>query len=111
MNPKARRAALHAIAAVAVLASLNALAHSYAGLYQWAIHHRMIGWQAVTWPATSYAYSSGTHDETPGLGAGQRTLMAWLERLGRGFALGGDPAGFGVGVQVVGEAAHLGAVA
>lgn len=51
MNPKTRRAALHAIAAIAVLASLNALAHSYAGLYQWAIHHRMAGWQAFTWPA------------------------------------------------------------
>ena len=51
MNPRTRRVALHAIAAIAVLASLNALAHSYAGLYQWAAHHHLAGWQAVTWPA------------------------------------------------------------
>ncbi|HEY3684752.1 MAG TPA: DUF2637 domain-containing protein [Streptosporangiaceae bacterium] len=51
MNPRTRRAALHAIAVIAILASINALAHSYAGLYQWAIHHRMTGWQALTWPA------------------------------------------------------------
>lgn len=51
MNPRTRRIALYAIAAVAVLASLNALAHSFAGLYQWALHHRMSGWQAATWPA------------------------------------------------------------
>jgi hypothetical protein len=51
MNPRTRQAALHAIAAVAILASLNALAHSYAGLYEWAIHHRLTGWQAFTWPA------------------------------------------------------------
>lgn len=51
MNPKSRRAALHAIAAVAVLASLNALAHSYIGLYGWATTHGLTGWQAATWPA------------------------------------------------------------
>ena len=51
MNPRTRRVALHAIAAIAVLASLDALAHSYTGLYGWAVHHRLSGWQAVSWPA------------------------------------------------------------
>ena len=32
MNPHARRIALYAIAAIAIAASVNALAHSYAGL-------------------------------------------------------------------------------
>jgi hypothetical protein len=40
MNHRTRRAALYAIAAIAILASTNALAHSYAGLYDWAAHHR-----------------------------------------------------------------------
>jgi hypothetical protein len=51
MNPRTRRAALYAIAAIAILASANALAHSYAGLYDWAAHHRLTGWQAMSWPA------------------------------------------------------------
>lgn len=51
MNLRSRRAALHAIAVVAVLASLNALAHSYIGLYGWATTHGLTGWQAATWPA------------------------------------------------------------
>jgi hypothetical protein len=51
MNPKTRRAALYAIAAIAILASANALAHSYAGLYDWAAYHRLTGWQAMSWPA------------------------------------------------------------
>jgi hypothetical protein len=51
MNPRTRKAALYAIGAIAILASLNALAHSYAGLYDWAIHHRLAGWQAMSWPA------------------------------------------------------------
>jgi hypothetical protein len=42
---------LFAIAAIAIAASVNALAHSYAGLYGWALHHRLTGWQAVSWPA------------------------------------------------------------
>jgi hypothetical protein len=42
---------LYAIAAIAIAASVNALAHSYAGLYAWALHHRLTGWQAVSWPA------------------------------------------------------------
>jgi hypothetical protein len=33
------------------LASANALAHSYAGLYGWAVHHRLTGWQGMSWPA------------------------------------------------------------
>jgi hypothetical protein len=51
VNPRTRRAALYAIGAIAILASANALAHSYAGLYDWAIHHRLTGWQAKSWPA------------------------------------------------------------
>jgi hypothetical protein len=51
MNPRTRKAALYAIGAIAILASANALAHSYAGLYDWAVHHRLGGWQARSWPA------------------------------------------------------------
>ena len=51
MNPRTRRAALYAIGLIAILASANALAHSYAGLYDWAAHHRLSGWQAKSWPA------------------------------------------------------------
>jgi hypothetical protein len=51
MSPRTRRAALYAIGMIAILASANALAHSYAGLYDWAIHHRLSGWQAKSWPA------------------------------------------------------------
>jgi hypothetical protein len=51
MNPRTRKAALYAIGVIAILASANALAHSYAGLYDWAIHHRLTGWQAMSWPA------------------------------------------------------------
>jgi hypothetical protein len=51
VNPRTRRAALYAIAVIAILASANALAHSYAGLYAWAVHHRLTGWQAMSWPA------------------------------------------------------------
>src|SRR5438034_8504434 len=51
MNRRSRRLALYAIGAIAILASANALAHSYAGLYDWAVHHRLGGWQARSWPA------------------------------------------------------------
>jgi hypothetical protein len=51
VNAQTRRAALYAIAAIAIIASANALAHSYAGLYAWALHHRLSGWQAMSWPA------------------------------------------------------------
>jgi hypothetical protein len=51
MNERTRRAALYAIGIIAVLASADALAHSYTGLYSWALHHRLDGWQAMSWPA------------------------------------------------------------
>ncbi len=51
MNPRTRQVALYALAAIAIAASGNALAHSYAGLYGWAVHHRLTGWQAMSWPA------------------------------------------------------------
>src|SRR5260370_19975777 len=51
MTPRARRPALYAIGVIAILASANALAHSYAGLYDWAVHHRLTRWQAKSWPA------------------------------------------------------------
>ena len=51
MNPRSRRLALYAVGAIAILASTNALAHSYAGLYDWAVHHRLGGWQAKSRPA------------------------------------------------------------
>jgi hypothetical protein len=51
VNPRTRRAALYAIGAIAMLASANALTHSYAGLYDWAAHHSLTGWQAMSWPA------------------------------------------------------------
>ncbi|MGE5287730.1 MAG: hypothetical protein ACM3ML_11100 [Micromonosporaceae bacterium] len=51
MNTRTRRVALYALAAIAMAASANALAHSYAGLYAWAVHHRLTGWQAMSWPA------------------------------------------------------------
>jgi hypothetical protein len=51
VNQRSRRAALRSIGAIAVAASVNALTHSYAGLYDWAVHHRLGGWQAMSWPA------------------------------------------------------------
>jgi hypothetical protein len=51
VNPRSRRAALYAIGAIAIVASANALTHSYAGLYDWAVHHSLTGWQAMSWPA------------------------------------------------------------
>ena len=51
MNPRTRRVALYAIGAIAIAASVNALTHSYAGLYDWATHHSLTGWQAKSWPA------------------------------------------------------------
>jgi hypothetical protein len=51
VNPRTRRVALYAIGAIAIGASENALAHSYAGLYEWAVHHQLTGWQATSWPA------------------------------------------------------------
>jgi hypothetical protein len=51
MNPRTRRVALYAIGLLAVAAGLDALAHSYSGLYSWALQHRLSGWQAMSWPA------------------------------------------------------------
>lgn len=51
MNPRTRLVALYAIGAIAILASANALAHSYAGLYDWASTHRLNTWQSLSWPA------------------------------------------------------------
>ncbi len=51
MNRRSRRLALYAIGLIALLASVDALVHSYAGLYSWAAHHRLRGWQAWSWPA------------------------------------------------------------
>jgi hypothetical protein len=51
VNPRTRRAALYAIGAIAIAASVNALTHSYAGLYDWATRHSLSGWQAKSWPA------------------------------------------------------------
>ena len=43
--------ALYAIGVIAILAGADALAHSYTGLYGRAVHHRLDGWQAMSWPA------------------------------------------------------------
>ena len=51
MNPRARLTALYAIGAIAILASTDALAHSYTGLYDWASTHRLNAWQSLSWPA------------------------------------------------------------
>jgi hypothetical protein len=51
MNARTRRLALYTIGIIAVLARIDALAHSYTGLYSWALHHRLGGWQATSWPA------------------------------------------------------------
>jgi hypothetical protein len=56
VNLRARKAALHVIGIIALLASVDALAHSYAGLYSWALHHRLSGWQAMSWPAEIDAF-------------------------------------------------------
>jgi hypothetical protein len=58
MNPRTQRAALYAIGAIAIAASINALAHSYAGLYDLAVGELALyiayldGWPARhrTWP-------------------------------------------------------------
>jgi hypothetical protein len=51
VNPRTRQAALCTIGVIAILASANALAHSYAGLYDWASTHRLNAWQSLSWPA------------------------------------------------------------
>jgi hypothetical protein len=39
------------MAIIAIAASADALAHSYAGLFGWAVHHGLNGWEARSWPA------------------------------------------------------------
>jgi len=65
MNPRTRRAALYAIGVIAFLASANALGHSYAGLYDWATHHDLAGWQAMSWPALASPSCSPTGSPPP----------------------------------------------
>ena len=71
--------ALYAIGAIAILASANALAHSYAGLYDWAVHHRLGGWQAKSWPAE---IDIGTDGPDPGRGDEEPVAGALVDHLG-----------------------------
>jgi hypothetical protein len=81
MNPRTRRVALYAIAAIAIAASGNALAHSYAGLFGWAVHHRLTGWQAMSWPAEIDVFSFRPHVSiVTAAGPGRRRA---LRRAGR----------------------------
>jgi hypothetical protein len=43
VNARTHSLALYAIGIIAVLASADALAHSYTGLYGWALHHMLSG--------------------------------------------------------------------
>ena len=94
MNPKTHRLALYVIGAIAILASANALAHSYAGLYDWAVHQRLTGWQAKPWPAEIDVFPAVAHtpsDGPRGLGGeepllgvvGQSARVAGERGLGR----------------------------
>jgi len=102
MNPRTRRAALYAIGAIAILASANALAHSYAGLYDWAVHHRLGGWQAMSWPAEidvflavgELALYVAYLDGWPG----RRRLWPWATAL------------IGLAVSVAGNIGHVQAI-
>jgi hypothetical protein len=51
MNPRRSKAALYAIGLIAIQASVNALARTYPGRYDWAIHHRLGGRRATSLPA------------------------------------------------------------
>lgn len=82
MNPKTHRLALYVIGAIAILASANALAHSYAGLYDWAVHHRLTGWQAKPWPAEIDVFPAVAHTPSDGPWPGRRGTAAG----GRGTA-------------------------
>src|SRR6266851_308167 len=102
MNPKTRRTALYAIAAIAILASANALAHSYAGLYDWAVHHRLTGWQAMSWPAEIDVF----------LAVGELALyVAYLDAWpGRQRIWPWATALIGLAVSVAGNIGHIQAV-
>lgn len=43
VNARTHSLALYAIGIIAVLASADALAHSYTDLYGWALHHMLSG--------------------------------------------------------------------
>lgn len=102
MNPRTRRVALYGIGAIAVLASLDALAHSYAGLYEWAVHHRLGGWQAWSWPAEIDVF----------LVAAELALyVAYLDRWpGRQRVWPWVTAVTGLAVSVAGNVGHIVAV-
>jgi hypothetical protein len=99
VNPRTRRVALYAIGTIAILASANALTHSYAGLYDWAAHHSLSGWQAMSWPAEidvflaigELALYVAYLDGWP---AGQR-IWPWATAL------------VGLGVSVAGNISHI----
>ena len=99
MNPGSRRAALCGIGVIAVLASVDALAHSYAGLYGWALHHRLGGWQAWSWPAEIDVF----------LVAGELALyVAYLDAWpGRQRAWPWVTAVTGLAVSVAGNVGHI----
>ena len=99
MNPRTRKAALYAIGSIAILASANALAHSYAGLYAWAVHHRLTGWQAMSWPAEIDVF----------LAVGELALyVAYLEGWpGRQRVWPWITALAGLAVSVVGNIGHI----
>jgi hypothetical protein len=99
VNPKTRRVALYGIGAIAVLASFDALTHSYAGLYGWALHHRLGGWQAWSWPAEIDVF----------LVAGELALyVAYLDSWpGRQRVWPWVTAVTGLAVSVVGNVGHI----
>lgn len=99
MNPRTRHAALYAIGMIAILASANALAHSYAGLYEWAVHHRLTGWQARSWPAEIDVF----------LAVGELALyVAYLDGWpARQRAWPWATALMGLGVSIAGNVGHI----
>jgi len=90
---------LYAIGAIAILASANALSHSYAGLYDWAVHHRLAGWQAMSWPAEIDVF----------LGVGELALyVAYLDAWpARQRIWPWATALIGLGVSVAGNIGHI----
>lgn len=66
MNPRSRKAALYAIGVIAILAGAKALAHSYAGLYDWAIHHRLAGRRCRGRPRSTCSWLLASARRPPG---------------------------------------------
>src|SRR5260221_13516002 len=99
VNPRTRRAALYAIGAIAIAASANALTHSYAGLYDWAAHHSLTGWQAMSWPAEIDVF----------LAIGELApYVAYLDGWPAGHRIWPwAPALIGLGVSVAGNIGHI----